>query len=344
VINDFGSNETGWAVAIQSDGKIVQAGESGFGVTADFALARYNPDGSLDSTFDSDGRVTTDIVGGNDRGAGIALQPDSKIIVAGTASADIALARYNPDGSLDATFDGDGKVTTDFNASFDLGNAVALQSDNKIVVAGNSDGGGSLTADFALARYNPDGSLDTTFGSDGKVTTAFNSTSFDTARAVAIQPSDGKIVAAGMSPQTGTDFDFAVARYDGADSALIVTIDVKPGKFPNRIELENNVCNDDDNLRVAILTTPAFDALTVDVSTVELGDPLLSGTVVPMHSRERDVDLDGDLDLLLVFPLCDLVTSMALDLSSTELLLIGMTLDSVPFTGTDSVIVHEDDD
>ena len=93
---------------------------------------------------------------------------------------------------------------------------------------------------------------------------------------------------------------------------------------------------------MAILTTPAFAALTVDVSTVKLGDPLLSGTVAPIRSRERDVDLDGDLDLLLVFPLCDLITNMALDLSSTELLLTGLTLDSVPFTGTDSVKVVQD--
>ena len=339
VNTDFGGSfDAGAAVVLQPDGKLVVAGTS----NSNFALARYNVDGSLDTAFDADGKVTTDFASGLDLGFDMALQPDGELVVAGSSSMggneDFALARYNNDGSLDTTFDADGKVTTDFGSSFDRGFAVVLQLDSKIIVAGDNN------SDFALARYNSDGSLDTTFDSDGKVTTDFNSNFFDVASAVALQP-DGKIVAAGSSIVDGiSDFDFAVARYDAADSALVVMIDVKPGKFPNRIELENNVCSDDDNLRVAVLTTPAFDALTVDVSTVELGDPSLGGTVTPIRSRERDVDLDGDSDLLLVFPLCDLVTSMALDLSSTELVLTGMTLDSVSFTGTDSVIVHEDDD
>ncbi|MGZ9226502.1 MAG: choice-of-anchor Q domain-containing protein, partial [Anaerolineales bacterium] len=118
-----------------------------------------------------------------------------------------------------------------------------------------------------------------------------------------------------------------------------VTIDVKPGRFPNRIKLTRNVCRDDDNVYVAILTTPTFNARTVDVSTLQLGDPNLSGTATPYRSRVTDVDRDGDRDLVLTFSLCSIVTNGALNASSTKLVLTGRTLDGNNFTGTDSVKV-----
>lgn len=118
-----------------------------------------------------------------------------------------------------------------------------------------------------------------------------------------------------------------------------ITIDIKPGRFPNRIKLTRNVCNDDDNLYVAILTTPDFDARTVDVSSLKLGDPNLSGTATPIRSRIRDIDLDGDKDMALTFTLCSIVTNGALNRSSTELVLTGKTLDGVSITGRDSVKV-----
>jgi len=353
---DFGgafSPEAASSLGLQPDGKIIAAG----GITdiggniADFALVRYNSDGSLDTTFDTDGKVTTDFDSTfYDSANAIALQPDGKIVVAGITEdifnnlADFALARYNSDGSLDTTFDTDGKVTTDLGSSIDFGSDVALQLDGKIVMAGGSLLGGSI--DFALARYNSDGSLDATFDTDGLVITSFDNIFYDAANAIALQP-DGKIVAAGTSSnvQFTTGFDFAVVRYEVEAPAMEVTIDVRPGRFPNRIELEDDICEDDDNLSVAVLTTPAFDALTVDASSLKLGDPLLSGIVTPIRSRERDVDGDGDLDLVLVFALCDLVTNTALDSSSTELVLTGMTLDGTPITGKDSVkVVLEDDD
>jgi len=123
-----------------------------------------------------------------------------------------------------------------------------------------------------------------------------------------------------------------------------VTIDIRPRKFPNIIELENDECEDDDKLPVAILTTPEFDALMVDASTVELGDPILSGTARPLRSRSRDLDRDGDRDLLMTFSICDLVSHRALEVSSTELVLTGRTFNGIPFTGSDTVqIVPEDD-
>ena len=219
VTTAFGSaTDQAHAVAIQSDGKIVAAGYIWNGSNYDFALARYNTDGSLDASFGSGGKVTTAFGGATDQAYAIAIQSDGKVLVVGSASNgsndDFALARYNSDGSLDASFDSDGRVTTDFGSAADVAYAVAIQSDGKIVVAGSASNGSN--DDFALARYNSDGSLDTSFGSGGKAMTAILSAT-DYAFAVAIQH-DGKIVAAG-STSNGSNDDFAVARYQVASTS-----------------------------------------------------------------------------------------------------------------------------
>jgi len=221
VTTDLGSsNEDARSMAIQSNGKIVTTGRSNNGSTGyNFALARHNADGSLDTSFDTDGKVTT-AFSSNDLAYSVAIQPDGKIVAAGSAWADgstedFALARYNADGSLDTSFGSGGKVTTAFASSRDIAYSVAVQSDGKIVAAGQSING--LTYDFALARYNADGSLDTSFDTDGKVTTAFGSGD-DAASSVDIQ-SDGRIVATGSS-YNGSDFDFALARYNASDGSL----------------------------------------------------------------------------------------------------------------------------
>jgi len=160
VTTDFGSRgDFSLAVALQTDGKIVAAGNSSRAdvFDVDFALARYNSNGSLDATFGSGGTVLTDFGTSVDAASDVVVQPDGKILAAGIRAGDFALARYNADGSLDAAFGSAGKVTTDFG-SFDQANAVAVQSDGKIVAAGGTAGG------FALARYNSDGSLDAGLG------------------------------------------------------------------------------------------------------------------------------------------------------------------------------------
>jgi len=213
VTTAFGtSNDVATSVAIQSDGKIVAAGYSYNGANYDFALVRYNMDGSLDSTFGTGGKVTTAFGTGDDGAKSVAIQSDGKIVAAGYsdngANYDFALVRYNTDGSLDSTFGTGGKVTTAVGTGTDNAKSVAIQSDGKIVAAGYSYNGANF--DFALVRYNTDGSLDSTFGTGGKVTTAFG-TSNDEAYSVAIQ-SDGKIVAAGSS-NNGANYDFALVRY-----------------------------------------------------------------------------------------------------------------------------------
>ena len=136
-------------MAFQADGKIVTAGTRG-SETGDFALAR-SPDGGLDTTFDSDGKLTTDF-GSFDVASGVAVQADGKSWRQARGS-DFALARYNPNGSPDTTFDGDGQVVTDFGGR-DQGHGVAIQPDNKIVAAGTTDAGAN-PGNFALARYLP---------------------------------------------------------------------------------------------------------------------------------------------------------------------------------------------
>ena len=165
-----------FAVALQSNGKIVAAGRAfnfNNGTFVDFALARFNGDGSLDAGFGNGGKVTTHFgFRDNEQALDVAIQPDGKIIAAGTVVAtfsDFALARYNIDGSLDAGFGNGGKVTTDFFIDDDVANGLALQSDGRIVAAGFAANPSTFSFDFALARFNGDGSLDAGFGSGGKV-------------------------------------------------------------------------------------------------------------------------------------------------------------------------------
>jgi uncharacterized delta-60 repeat protein len=225
VVTDFGGEDFAQGVILQADGKIVAAGDTVSGVGSEFALARYNSDGSLDdggpndSTpgdfFGKGGKIVTDFGGGPSSLRALAVQADGKIVAAGStqtkslSSSYFALARYNTDGSLDADFDADGKVVTDFGGSDGAAKGVVVQSDGKIVAAGISDGAGQ--DDFALARYNPDGSLDTHFDKDGKVVTDLGGS--DDARCVVLQ-SDGKIVAAGATTGGGGDLNFALARYN----------------------------------------------------------------------------------------------------------------------------------
>jgi uncharacterized delta-60 repeat protein len=173
--------------------------------------------GDLDTTFGSGGKVTTDF-GGNEMAWGLAVQPDGKAVLAGGRSDsgppdDFVLARYSVNGALDATFDGDGKVTTDFGGRSDRAGDVAIQADGKILAAGSGFPAEVRPLDFALARYNRDGTLDSTFGDGGKVLTTFEPNSIESANAVVIQP-DGKIVAAGGTQSAGAPrADLAVARY-----------------------------------------------------------------------------------------------------------------------------------
>jgi uncharacterized delta-60 repeat protein len=149
------------------------------------------------------------------------VQPDGKLVAAGFSNAggpgdfDFALVRYLPNGSLDTGFDFDGTLRTGFGGDSEGANALVIQADGKLIAAGFSNGGGPEDFDFAVARYNFDGSLDTSFnggiGANGGFRTFLGGGNFEGAEALAIQP-DGKLVAAGFS-NSGGDNDFALTRY-----------------------------------------------------------------------------------------------------------------------------------
>ncbi|MFF5937089.1 calcium-binding protein [Streptomyces sp. NPDC012508] len=149
VSTPFGNSVEG--VELVAGGKIVAAGSHGTGVNSQFAVARYDGNGDLDPTFGGDGTVTTGFGGNGATGHDMAVQDDERIVVAGVANGDFALARFTTAGSLDTDFGGDGRVTTDFEGNWDEGRAVALQTDGRIVVAGNG------SDNHAVARYSVTG-------------------------------------------------------------------------------------------------------------------------------------------------------------------------------------------
>jgi uncharacterized delta-60 repeat protein len=217
VVTDLdGSNNPAYAAALQVDGKIVVAGYVEDNAIHKFALVRYLADGALDPSFGGNGIVITNFGSLSANAYAIAIQL-GKIIAAGSVAGNFAVARYNVDGSLDDSFDEDGKVITDISWQ-DIAEAIAIQMDGKIIVAGSCK---PKTNDFALVRYNTDGSLDTSFDIDGKVTTDFGGN--DHAYSVSIQP-DGKIIAAGRGELSGQLPGFALSRYN-MDGTLDTSFD-----------------------------------------------------------------------------------------------------------------------
>jgi uncharacterized delta-60 repeat protein len=206
----FGTGVIAYGAALQSDGKIVAAGVLDFD---GFALARLNTNGTLDATFGSDGRVTTQVGEGEESATSVAVQADGKIVAAGYTDVPheggdtygpgrFAVVRYRSDGMLDPGFSGDGKATTTFPAGGSSANAVAVRG-TKIVAAGVAGHG-----KFALARYDADGTLDSAFGVDGRVTTKVGGETGAAGLAIA---GTGRLVAAGSAGGDGGRF--ALARY-----------------------------------------------------------------------------------------------------------------------------------
>jgi uncharacterized delta-60 repeat protein len=217
VITAFGNgNDSATKVAIQGDGKIVVAGVTFNGANEDFAMARYNTDGSLDTTFGNLGKVTTSIGSGDNAALDLVIQADGKIVVAGYAhnglNLDIALARYNSNGALDAAFGNQGIVITNIGGN-EVAAAVVIQVDNKIVVAS------SFPADlyrFAALRYNVNGSPDSTFGNGGLATVPvgdpFNSQNVVGARSIDIQD-DGRILVSGNARDLNSILMSVIVRF-----------------------------------------------------------------------------------------------------------------------------------
>jgi uncharacterized delta-60 repeat protein len=201
-----GTYDWAYATAIQPDGKILAAGVSEGKGTYDFALARYTTTKDLDPTFGEKGVVLTDFGGSYDWAYALTLLPKGKILVAGVSdtsgSKDFALARYNPDGTLDTSFGTGGRVIeTSRSLTADIIRGMTVQRDGKIIVAGVSYEDVATVGpngDFMVARYTPDGKNDLTFGIGGIMATDFADSSYDEPYAVVLQP-DGKIVLGGYT-------------------------------------------------------------------------------------------------------------------------------------------------
>lgn len=215
------SHDFAHAAALQADGKIVLAGACSVVSANQFCAARLNADGTIDSAFNGPaangaGKFTFPI-GTADGALAVAVQPDGKLVFAGSCSngtnTDFCLARlHGNDGAFDATFDGpagggNGRFVASISANYDSIQAVAITVDGKILAAG------TCNSDFCLARLNADGTFDTTFAAGAGATTFGVGTSSDTLFALALQP-DGKAVVAGGCFTSGVE-NFCVARVYG---------------------------------------------------------------------------------------------------------------------------------
>ena len=262
VRTSFGSKDDAiTGIAIQSDGKIVAGGYATVSNRLTFAVARYNTNGTLDKTFDGDGKVTTNVVSLGEEIKDIMIQPDGKIVAVGNAETasgvtDFALVRYNANGSLDTSFGVGGKVTT---PGTDGSSAVALQADGKIVVAGSANPG-----EGSIARYNTNGTLDTSFAGNGLI----EATQGVAYRGLAIQTDGGIVVAANSGP------DSHIARFDANGN-----VDPSMGG---------------DGTATSPIDTPYDVAIQPDGKIVTAGQGIYNGDVYPLIVTRSNSD--GTLD------------------------------------------------
>ena len=184
----------------------------------DFAVTRLDSQGRLDSSFDGDGRATINFGSAEDIGRSVVVDTLDRVIVVGYSNQggmtgyDFAVARLDAQGQPDTAFDGDGRTTIDFGNTFDDGQSVAVDSQDRVVVAGYSIQGDMTGSNFAVARLDPQGQLDTAFGRDGRTLIDLGGPS-DFGQSIAVDTQD-QVVVAGYSYQGSTGYDFAVAKLD----------------------------------------------------------------------------------------------------------------------------------
>ncbi|MCX7262695.1 MAG: hypothetical protein NTX67_08030 [Burkholderiales bacterium] len=211
-------SDYGYAMALQADGKILVVGTSWNGSNNDFSLIRLNANGSLDTSFEGDGKAIIPLGTSSDEGRAIMLQADGKILVAGTSwngsNNDFSLIRLNANGSLDTSFDGDGKAIIPVGNGSDSASAMMLQADGKILVAGTSFN--NVGTDFSLIRLNANGSLDTSFSGDGKAIISVGEGWMDDVGSAMTLQADGKILVAGSSRGNNTDFSLIRLNANGS--------------------------------------------------------------------------------------------------------------------------------
>jgi uncharacterized delta-60 repeat protein len=243
IIQPIGSShDMGKSLAIQPDGKILLGGSC----SGDFCIARFDSNGTLDTSFGDSGKVIQPIGSANDSGNSLAIQPDGKILLGGycfrsVSSYDFCIARFNSNGTLDNSFGSSGIIIQLIGSGWDLGFSLAIQPDGKILLGGHVDRG--ISWDFSIARFNSDGTLDTSFGDSGKVIRRIGS-SLGYVHSLAIQP-DGKILLGGYCRISG-NHDFCIARFNSDG-----TLDNSFG-FPNGYIIQPIGSSDDYGQSLAI--------------------------------------------------------------------------------------------
>lgn len=265
------------STAIRPNGKILLAGSSFYPDPYMFALAQYNRDGSLDTSFGDGGKVITDFDLAYAQGRRIMPQHDGKIIFIGTASSYTGwlIARFNTDGSIDKSFGDNGIVELDDIPTQEIASAVIIQKDGKIVVGGRENNIAPTFTNFLIIRLNADGSFDQTWGTNGRMIVDFGNEE-DLLSHLAIQK-DGKIVASGISETGPNPFNIALVRLN-IDGSLDTTF------------------GPDKNGKVV---TPVFTGLPVSL-VIQADGKLIVGSGIPGVST---VDLlliryniDGSID------------------------------------------------
>jgi uncharacterized delta-60 repeat protein len=285
------STDAGNAAVIDLQGRIVVAGYALIGSDFDFAVARYNPNGTLDTSFNGTGKRTVDVAGNghDDFIKGIVLDSQGRIVAAGFAfngtADDFAVARFLPDGNIDTSFNnGQGFIKTSLGSNA-VANAVALDSQGRIILAGYALVGSD--DDFALIRYTSNGAVDTSFGNNGHTTSDLSGFQNDIGQAVAIDLY-GNIVVAGQSVVSGHN-EFSVARYT-ANGSLDMTFGTNGHTFV-AIGFGNASGNGlavdaDDRVVVAGV---AFNGTNTAFAATRL---------IGSNPPSADFDQDGNVDLL----------------------------------------------
>ncbi|WP_161604257.1 Calx-beta domain-containing protein [Roseiconus nitratireducens] len=269
-----GVDDLAYDLQLQSDGKIVAVGATEYGFTPstapNFAVARVNPDGSLDSQFGLGGLVSTDFALTMDYAQAVHVQDDGKILVGGGAQDslgfDYAIARYNSDGTLDATFGSDGLVLTDLGAQVSVIQGIAQLPSGKIIATGYTNPGGVVSLGTVL--YNADGSVDTNFGDAGRHISNFGGSE---AYGYGLAVQGGNAVVTGEIIDGGT-FNFLTARYATAEAVSKLTVEIDSGQI---------VESAGSNAATATITRSGSTAgdLEVTLSTSDAGEATLPATV-----------------------------------------------------------------
>jgi uncharacterized delta-60 repeat protein len=296
-IIDFGASATAYGLAVDASGRVVLGGtvDGGAATGTDFAVARLTRNGQPDTTFSFDGRTTVAVGSGDayDGNFNTIVQSDGKIVVIGEGSdtadagddSDFKLIRLNTDGTLDATFNGDGKAYV----NFDLGGANSDRAldgvqlaNGKLVIVGNAEVDGQGT-DIAVARLNADGTRDTSFNGDGRVTFSFDLdlTNLDEVASSVAVDANGNILVAGVAQaSTSSDYDMVIARLTpsgnldpnfGGDGRVVVSFDIGGNLDDEALELI--VAPDGSIFMTGVATDTDYDFAAVKLLPDGTPDP-----------------------------------------------------------------------